>query len=164
MSTGKWTEEGVPHRGWSCVDCYDNDGEMQTCQMCEVAEIRYVHVMQHPDYDGELEVGCVCAEHMEEDYANPRERERRVRNEGKRRARFLMSSQWLTSANGNSYIVVRGGWHVVVFQVGAVWSGRITEIDTQRSWPARQRYPTEQAAKLGAFQGLDALRKRRSQS
>jgi hypothetical protein len=27
--------------------------------------------MQHPDYPDVLAVGCVCAEHMEEDYAGP---------------------------------------------------------------------------------------------
>ena len=41
------------------------------CEMCETQEIRYVHHMQHPDYPGVLGVGCVCAEHMEEDYEAP---------------------------------------------------------------------------------------------
>jgi hypothetical protein len=43
--------------------------------MCERAEVRYVHVMTHPDFDGELEVGCVCAGRMEEDYKAAEERE-----------------------------------------------------------------------------------------
>lgn len=69
---GKWSEAGVPHKGWRCVDSYDscaNGEEIHlVCEMCDHQEIRYVHVMEHDNYEGRLECGCVCAAYMEQDY------------------------------------------------------------------------------------------------
>ena len=56
---GKWTQLGVPHRGWLCLDVEDLGGSSQLCQMCEGVDVRYVHHMQHPDYPDVLAVGCV---------------------------------------------------------------------------------------------------------
>ncbi len=54
---GKWSQLGVPHRGWTCV-LVDDLGDLGSiCEMCEVQEIRYVHHMQHPNYPDEL-AGC----------------------------------------------------------------------------------------------------------
>src|SRR5262249_6875738 len=47
-----------------------------TCEMCESQEVRYVHIMTHPNYKGQLEVGCVCAGNMGEGYAVASRRER----------------------------------------------------------------------------------------
>jgi hypothetical protein len=55
--------------------------------MCEVQEIRYQHAMTHPDYPETLLVGCICAEHMSEDYVGPRLRERQLRNAAAARRR-----------------------------------------------------------------------------
>ncbi len=72
MPHGKWSQSGVPHRGWQCIDRYDScgDGEAlhKRCQMCERQHIRYVHVMEHPGHPEQLECGCKCAENMAEGY------------------------------------------------------------------------------------------------
>jgi hypothetical protein len=65
---GKWGLAGVPHRGWACTEMYDAGDDLITCEMCETQEVRYVHIMTHPDYQGGLECGCVCAGNMERDY------------------------------------------------------------------------------------------------
>lgn len=67
MTTGKWIEPGVPHKGWQCTGIEDLGEPAATCEMCEVMPIRYVHTMAHDDYPGELGCGCICAGHMEED-------------------------------------------------------------------------------------------------
>jgi hypothetical protein len=82
-SFGKWSQAGVPHRGWTCIGVDDLEEPDHICEMCEHAEVRYVHVMTHPDYEGELLVGCICAGRMEEDYQRAKERE----TEFKRRQR-----------------------------------------------------------------------------
>ena len=56
-SFGKWSQAGVPHRGWTCIGVDDLEEPDHICEMCEHAEVRYVHVMTHPDYEGELLVG-----------------------------------------------------------------------------------------------------------
>jgi hypothetical protein len=40
---GKWSQAGVPHRGWSCVGVEDLGAPEATCEMCETQKIRYVH-------------------------------------------------------------------------------------------------------------------------
>src|ERR1051325_4981142 len=82
---GKWSEPNVPHRGWTCVNVEDLGELLQVCEMCGSAEIRYVHFMRHPDYEGDVGVGCVCAEHMEEDCTGPRLREKALRSRVRRR-------------------------------------------------------------------------------
>ena len=117
INHGKWSEPSVPHKGWSCVDTEDLGEPSHTCEMCEFAECRYVHYMEHPDYPQVLGVGCVCAEHMEEDYVAPREREKRMRSRASRRSRWL-SRQWRTSGKGNPSLN-SDGYNIVVYQTGA---------------------------------------------
>jgi hypothetical protein len=54
---------------------------LETCEMCEFAQVRYIHIMMHDDYPSELRVGCYCAERMEIERAN-------VPNAPKREADF----------------------------------------------------------------------------
>ena len=54
---GKWSEAGVPHRGWICVDIEDLGEPQMVCEMCESRRIRYVHHMQHPQFREVLAVG-----------------------------------------------------------------------------------------------------------
>lgn len=56
----------------------------ETCQMCNHEGIRYVHIMQHPEYHSELRVGQQCAVNMENDYLNPKERETKLKNKHNR--------------------------------------------------------------------------------
>ncbi|MER9414056.1 hypothetical protein [Mesorhizobium sp. M0589] len=150
--SGKWNQEGVPHKGWTCVDVDDLGEPSETCEMCEAQEIRYVHYMSHPHYPAVLGVGCVCAENMENDYAAPKERERRLRGAAARRQRWL-TRKWRTSRSGNSYLNT-GGFNITVFPQGGSWGGRILERQTQRSVDSRRTYATAEAAKLGAFDGM----------
>lgn len=71
---GKWSIPGVPHKGWTCTSVEDLGAPDETCEVCETRDIRYVHHMQHPDYPESLAVGCICADHMENDYEGPRSR------------------------------------------------------------------------------------------
>lgn len=84
-----WGLPGAPRRGWVCIDVYDAGTPSETCQMCGKDDIRYVHTMEHPDHADVLEVGCVCAEHMSDDYVNPKARERKLRNRAARRKTWL---------------------------------------------------------------------------
>jgi hypothetical protein len=95
---GNWSRPSVPHKGWSCSDMLDVFDDLITCQMCEFASVRYVHVMQHPEWDGELWVGCHCAAKMEENYQDAEKREaefkRKLRN-----PRKANSESWVAAAD-----------------------------------------------------------------
>ena len=103
-----------------------------TCEMCETQAIRYLHYMEHPDYDGVLGVGSVCAGHMEEDYAAAREREKQARSRFNRRVRWL-EAKWRVSARGNHYLN-RNGFNVVVYRRSGRWAYRIEERGTGECW------------------------------
>jgi len=85
----QWNQPDVPHKGWSCVAVHDNETAEHKCEMCGQEDIRYEHEMEHIEYPQRLIVGCVCAEKMENDYVNPRQRETKLKNEIKRKQNFM---------------------------------------------------------------------------
>jgi hypothetical protein len=108
----RWDRPGIPHKGWSCSDVEDMGEPCFECELCGYPEVRFVHVMGHPEYAGELRVGCVCAGHLEGDYAAAKDRERGARNAAARRDRLAARhrraredwadlSRWRVSEKGN---------------------------------------------------------------
>lgn len=85
INYGKWSQPGVPHKGWECIGVTDLGEPSQICEMCERQIIRYVHYMRHPGYPAVLECGCICAGYMAEDPAGAKERESRLRKRRRRR-------------------------------------------------------------------------------
>ena len=117
---GKWGKPGVPHKGWQCIDTQDlgpDRDDWQKCEMCEAMDIRYVHVMTHPDYPGELGCGCVCAGNMEQNLQAARQRESSMKTSLRRREAFPRSRDWRISRNGNPWMR-RDGWTVTIFPRG----------------------------------------------
>ncbi len=55
--------------------------------MCEVQQIRYVHHMEHLQYDETLDVGCICAGYMEENPDAARKRETNLKSRNAREQR-----------------------------------------------------------------------------
>jgi hypothetical protein len=157
---GKWSHPGVPKKGWTCVGVEDLGAPEVICEMCEFQEIRYVHTMTHPAYGGELGVGCICAEKMEDDYLRPRLREKALRSAAGRKKRSL-SRKWQISTPGNAYINTDGFNITIYSNRDGSWGGRIEERDTGRFVNARKRYSSEEAAKFAAFDGMIFLKTKR---
>jgi hypothetical protein len=65
--------------------------------MCEHAQMRYVHVMMHPDYAGELEVGCVCVGYMEQDLVAAQRREAEFKRQQDPRVANLLA--WVATTD-----------------------------------------------------------------
>ena len=149
MDRGKWSQEGVPHKGWQFRSIEDLEDLVGTCEMCETQSIRYVHYMEHPDYGDVLGVGSVCAGHMEEDYMAAQERERQAKSKTNRRRNWLQA-KWNESAKGNHYIN-RNGFNIVVYQRSGRWAYRIEERQTEQSW-SELGFASEDDAKLAAFE------------
>jgi hypothetical protein len=150
--TGKWEQPGVPHKGWTCVGIEDLESPEAICQMCEVQPIRYVHTMVHQDYADALECGCVCAGHMEGDYEGARRRETILRNASGRRRRWL-SRTWRVSTKGNEFLNA-SGYNVVVYSQRTGWGFRVTNRESDAYVFSRRVMPTQDAAKLAAFDAL----------
>ena len=155
MDHGKWSQQGVPHKGWECVDFEDLGAVAETCEMCETQQIRYVHYMEHPEYGEVLGVGIVCAENMGQDYTAPRERENAAKSIAGRRKTW-MNGKWRTSSNGNSFIN-RNGFNIVVSLRYGRWGYLIRERKGERLW-RKSAFRSEDAAKLAAFECFVELR------
>lgn len=158
---GKWSQAGVPHRGWSCVDIEDLGEPTKTCGMCESQIIRYVHFMEHPDYPDVLEAGCVCAGHMEENVAAAKDREDRVKSRTGKRKRWL-SRKWKTSRRGNRWIAA-DGFRVTIYEKGLSWGATVAAEDNSLVRHSRKQYSTPEQAKLAAFDLITVLLKGVSQ-
>ena len=160
MTRGKWKQPSVPHKGWSCVDIGDLGEPEAICEMCETQEIRFVHYMEHPDYSMSLGVGCVCAQHMEQDYKAPQKRERALRNTAARRRRWITRS-WSMSVKANDYLNT-DGFNIIIFRRGRGWSFRISIRSTGWSRSAKKVFETQDKAKLAAFDAMIYLKDRQS--
>lgn len=162
---GKWSQVGVPHKGWVCIDEYDTfealgEDNFETCGMCESAQVRFVHVMENERYDGQLSCGCICAGHMAEDLQSAETRDKQMRAKAGRRDHFPVRKGWKTSAKGTPYIKV-DGYHLMVvskrdgsFAVGASRPGASETI-----W-GKKRYATIDAAQKGCFDAWQHLSSR----
>ena len=57
-----WDQPNIPHKGWSYVgivdlgeECScDEEVEYEQCQMCGKERIRYIHILEHPDYSNDV--------------------------------------------------------------------------------------------------------------
>lgn len=155
-----WNRPGVPQKGWSCDGVTDLETPEGTCEMCGREEIRYIHHMSHPGYPSGLDVGCVCAERMEDDYVTPRLREQALRNAAARRKRWLRRV-WRVSQLGNPFINT-DGYNITIFQkTDGSWGGRIQDRLTGEDVLSRRRYATMDQAKLGAFDGMIFLKRKK---
>jgi hypothetical protein len=159
MTTGKWATPDVPHRGWTCCGVEDLGDIDAVCEMCEVQPIRYVHDMEHPGYPDVLRVGCVCAENMEGDYIGPRRRERAIRNAAARRRKWPFRKGWRMSRKGNPFIRANG-FVVTAYPSNGAWRFWLQCPSEERSWPSKYDYPSEDAAKLAAFDAIVWLESR----
>ena len=146
---GKWSQQGVPHKGWQYRGFTDLEDLVGSCEMCETRSIRYVHYMEHPDYDAMLGVGRVCAGKMEEDYTAAQQREKRAQSIARRRTTW-MKAKWRTSSKGNSFIN-RNGLNIVVYPSFRRWGYQIREREGERS-RRQSGFASEDDAKLAAFE------------
>ncbi|MGI2166212.1 hypothetical protein ACRN9L_09545 [Shewanella oncorhynchi] len=146
---GKWSESGVPHKGWTCVHIEDLEEPDITCEMCESQNVRYVHHMQHLNYPIILKVGCVCAGHLEGNLSAASNRERVARNWASRKKRWL-TRKWKLSYKGNPRLNIEGFW-VTVYNKEDKWGATVSSKNSSFSKYLYRKFDTENEAKLAAF-------------
>lgn len=153
---GKWSKAGVPHKGWECVDVEDLGEPQVECEMCESQTLRYVHHMQHPNYAEVLQVGCVCAGHMEGDVNASTAREQTMKSRAAKRVRWP-GRLWKVSRKGNPNIKA-DGYHITVYPRSGGWAFTLADVlDRNRVFHARRNYLDIRTAKLAAFDSITRL-------
>ena len=134
FTNGKWSDPEVPKRDWYCTGGYDRGRDnLELCDMCESASVRYVHVMRHDAYHDLLEVGCICAGNMTQDEEGAKRREADVRNRSKRRENWPFLRKWRLSRNGNPTLRMLGHF-ITVFRRGPSWGWLIVRRVDDRKW------------------------------
>ena len=146
---GKWSESGVPHKGWKCIDIEDAEEPIQICEMCESQAIRYIHHMQHKKYPDVLSVGSVCAGNMEQNLARALGREELMKSRVQKRKRWL-ARKWKVSKKGNDFIKT-DGFVITVFKKGKLWNGHVIQEHGPYEAYSRKSFPTSDRVKLAAF-------------
>jgi hypothetical protein len=91
--TNLWKIPEVPHKGWVEQTVVDMDDAIHTCEMCGKEEIRFVHIMEHAN-NMQLQVGCVCAEKMSNDYIGPKENLSKARLLSNNKRTWFNKSNW----------------------------------------------------------------------
>lgn len=117
------------------------------CEMCGAETIRFVHVMEHDNFDEVLGVCVSCAEKMTGDDVNPRRVERGVRNKSAARDKWL-AGHWYLSARDN-WVTQADGVNMGVFPVkfqNGLWSCRIENKFF------KGMYPSAEEAKYALFE------------
>lgn len=155
-----WRQEGIPHKGWTLVDVIDvrEDGrpesetDYETCMMCGNEKIRYVHIVEHPEVDEDFRVGCTCAQNMTDDYVNPQERERELRNRASRRVNWI-KKKWKTSKNGNLFLNIEDK-HLLIYKDKKTNKYKVKIGETF----GRKAFDNLRAAKMAAFNGMEYLK------
>lgn len=162
LSRGKWSQPGVPHKGWECIDEYDTferlgEGEFETCGMCEIAQVRFIHVMVNDRYEGPLSCGCVCAGHMEGSLQRAEVRDVTLRSKARRRDHFPVRKAWKLSAKGTPYIKVEGFHLMVVKREGDKFGVGATPPWTSETVWGRKVYASLDEAMKGCFDAWQHL-------
>ena len=92
--TNLWNNPDVPHKGWHEETVIDTEAAVHTCEMCNKEEIRFIHVMLHPEHSEALHVGCVCAEKMSNDYISSQKNLKRAKLLANNKKTWLRDSTW----------------------------------------------------------------------
>lgn len=150
--SGLFSQEGFPHRGWEYVDCEDLEYDREWCEACETQEIRYVHILKHPNYGQKIRVGSECAKKLCENYDSSE-----IERVTKQKYKFLNSPRWKISMKGNPHIK-RDGYHITIIH-NNIWSFVIKEVDIRNEkevWG--NKYKSEFDAKKAAFDKVEELK------
>jgi hypothetical protein len=153
---GKWSQAGVPHKGWTCINYEDLGKPSMRCEMCESSEIRYVHYMQHPHYSGVLSCGVICAGHMEQDLVQAAGREKKLKGNARRRANFPNRKKWYVNRNGRPQIKIRA-FTITMFHKPNGWGGVVNHPRLTNGVFTRERFPDLATAQRAAFDTLTFL-------
>ena len=86
----KWKNNGLPRKGWELNDVIDTENIDNQCDWCGTS-IRYLHFLHHKEDNLTTTCGCICAEHLTQDYINPKKKEKELKIFMRKKNKFLES-------------------------------------------------------------------------
>ena len=147
--------DDLPRTGWVWLGVGDNDIDNFRCQNCGFPRVRYVHHLKNRRTGLEIRVGCVCAEHLTQDFTNLALREREFKGRASRRLRWP-TLNWRRTMKGN--LRLRKSGTVVVVVCGKYGGWTFTYKRQGSDWVrGKAWYDTADEAKLSAFDALHPI-------
>ena len=96
-----WNNPDIPHKGWTCVKVVDTGNANSKCKMCGNGTVRYLHFLEHDDYESQLQVGSECSMKMAKNYSTASYVEDYIKRYPKEQEKW--PSKWKMSQKGNPY-------------------------------------------------------------
>lgn len=85
----KFGRTDLPTTGWYLARMEELEYAEHICELCGKEKIRYVHIMKHDYIDKRIDVGCICAGHMLNDYDTPQQTEYEFKKKLSRKETFM---------------------------------------------------------------------------
>ena len=144
----------LPRKGWVLIDTLDEGSTANfTCENCGHPHIRYRHVLENRKTEQRVLVGCVCAQHLTQDFTTPKLRERSLKGWAGRRMRFP-TLNWVRTLKGN--LRLKKGGMVFVLKRGPKGGWAVSYLPAHSpDWvriPGWHNDPVD--AKLAAFDAV----------
>ena len=150
---------GAPCSGWVCEDVITMEDATFTCELCDYDRIRYVHVMVHPQWNGEFRVGCVCDGTMSGNMLAAKERDDAAKRKESRKRAFL-KKQWVEHPAG--FMVLPKTRRTITAEIDSFRGREFYKVivgGEPYQWWDNRRIETLESAKAVAFEVLEYERK-----
>lgn len=150
---------GAPRSGWVCEDVITMDSATFACELCDYDRIKYVHVMLHPQWNGEFRVGCVCDGTMSGNMLAAKECDDAAKRSESRRSAF-MKKQWVEHPAG--FMVLHKTRKTITAEKGTFRGREFYKVvigGESYQWWENRRIETLEAAKAVVFEVLEYERK-----
>lgn len=150
---------GAPHSGWICEDVEIMKDATFTCDLCGYDRIKYVHIMIHPQWNGEFRVGCVCDGTMSGNMLAAQERDDAAKRKESRKRAFL-KKQWVEHQAG--FMVLPKTRRTITAETDSFRGREFYKVivgGEPYQWWENRRIETLEAAKAVVFEVLEYERK-----
>ena len=153
---GKWIATGLPLDGWSRVPAPRQEGSGGFCQRCRASIRGIAQLLHHPSYDGVLRVDALCARQLlQASQATSAYERLPPRSRAAKRLLWIDRSWWRDEA-GCAYLRA-DGYLVSSCAHDGAWRFEVRRIGAQRAARTGSGYPTDEAARLAAFDAITNL-------
>lgn len=142
-----------PRTGWYLEETVDNEAADFKCENCGYPHVRFEHHLINKNNHQKVRVGCVCAEHLTQDFTTPRLRERNLKSRAARRLRWP-TLNWRVSGKGNLFLRKDGRIVVIRQNYSGTWSASYCLVNGQTWIKVRGFFHDPVAAKLAAFDAI----------
>jgi hypothetical protein len=150
---------GAPRSEWICENVETMEDATFTCELCDYDRIKYVHVMVHPQWNGEFRVGCVCDGTMSGNMLAAQERDDAAKRRESRKRAF-MKKQWVE--HPARFMVLPKTRKTITAEIDSFCGREFYKViidGEPYQWWENRRIETLDAAKVVAFEVLEYERK-----